>query len=970
MNDSSVPLNFYGQLMAAGQPGGCAPTAVGAAPRLYCVEQGHIDLFLQAGAAAPAGRARHHVLRAGPGQLLCLPGVAAEGEYGVLLVPSLDACYYGIDPDAATALLERDDRSDVAQTFLRYACAPMAGIRHANIPAYGVALQTGEPVQVDGQPQVFYPPHDECWTMVSAGAALLMGRLPLPSGCWLPLPASVWLEAGPGSALSCRADGSGDPGPRQLVPAVQQLMDLLLDYSFALIRDNEVLELERLARRADIDRRTVGRALGEFAALLGTSEEAVAAVSSGDRLLDACRLVGRQQAIEFRAPPPMPAGPGGRDPLQEITNASGVKSRMVVLDDCWWEKNAGPLLAFDAHTNAPYALLPCGGNRYHAVDPASGDRIPVDAAFAATLARMGHMFYRGLPPRRLTAGDVIGFSLFGLKRDFATVALVGLASGVLGMAIPVATGHLFEDIFPAADRNQMWQVVVLLFIASMVVLLFNGTRSFAMLRIESRAGNDLQAAIWDRVLGLPVPFFRNYKAGDLAMRINGINDIRRVLSGSFVTTLLSSLFSFLNVALLFYYSRPLAFAAVGLVIAAVAVNLAIGYVKVRIARDASALEGRVSGLVFEYLSAIAKLRTTGSEWRVFQNWARLFALQKRMNLRIGGLDNASMVFAGVFPLLCNLTIFTIIYVAFYDSGVSKFPTGDFIAFNAAFLVFLNASLALARSGLQLLEIVPVYERTLPILHTVPEASSERPHPGELNGAIELSNVSFAYGPGLPLILDDVSLSIKPGQYVALVGASGSGKSTLLRLMLGFERPQQGGVYYDGRNVEDVDIGAIRRQLGVVLQGGQLMDGDIFTNIIGSTSLVLADAWEAARACGLDRDIETMPMGMHTRVGSGGGTLSGGQRQRLLIARAIVTKPRIIFFDEATSALDNQTQAVVSSSIEKLRATRVVIAHRLSTIINADCIYVLDKGKIVQSGTYQELMQQNGLFVELAKRQIA
>jgi len=253
---------------------------------------------------------------------------------------------------------------------------------------------------------------------------------------------------------------------------------------------------------------------------------------------------------------------------------------------------------------------------------------------------------------------------------------------------------------------------------------------------------------------------------------------------------------------------------------------------------------------------------------------------------------------------------------------------------------------------------------------VPEVDPAKPHPGTLVGAIELSNVSFAYAPDMPPVLDDVSLSIKPGEFVALVGSSGSGKSTLLRLMLGFERPTSGGIYYDGHNLDEVDVGAVRRQLGVVLQSGRLMSGDIYTNIVGSSNLKLEDAWEAAAACGLDQDIKAMPMGMHSLVSDGGGTLSGGQRQRLLIARAIVNKPRIIYFDEATSALDNQSQAIVSASMGKLRATRVVIAHRLSTIIHADRIFVLDKGKIVQAGTYGTLMAQDGLFAELAKRQMA
>ncbi|WP_426107557.1 NHLP bacteriocin export ABC transporter permease/ATPase subunit [Massilia sp. TSP1-1-2] len=968
MNDAGVQLDLYEHLVAAGQPGSCVPTLLGEAAQVCYIEQGHIDLFLLARGEGDAHRARHHVLRAGAGQLMCLPGVAAGGAYAALMVPSLDAFYHGIDSAACSALLLASHWAHASAEVLQQTMRLIASVSHSGAPAHGTAMHCQGPLAVDERRQAFYAPADNCWVTLAQGEAWLLDRVPLPPGCCLPMPASLWLSAAPGSVLQCQ--GAEHLPRARLVSGFQELMGLLLDYRYDRIVDNEAQELARVARRADIDQTILHGALGEFAAILGTRHKTVVAGGSGDRLLDACRLVGQPQNIQFKAPPPMSEGAAGRDPVQDITNVSGVKSRLVVLEDSWWEKDAGPLLAFDGETRQAFALLPAGKNAYQAVNPESGERIAVDAAFAGTLARMGYMFYRALPQRKLSARDVIAFSLFGLKPDLLTVALVGLASGILGMAIPVATGHLFENIFPAADSVQMWQIITLLFIASAVALLFNATRAFAMLRIESKAGNDLQAAIWDRVLGLPVPFFRAYKAGDLAMRINGINEIRSVLSGSFIATLLSSLFSILNVALLFYYSVQLAFAAVGLVTLAVLVNLGIGYMKVRISRDASELEGRVSALVFEYLSAIAKLRTTGAEWRVFKNWASLFALQKRMNLRMGKLNNASLVFASVFPLLCNITIFGMIYAVFYRTRISAFSTGEFIAFNAAFLVFLNASLALVRSGMQLLEIVPIYERTLPILHTVPESNSERPHPGELNGAIELSNISFAYGPGMPLILDDVSLSIKAGQYVALVGASGSGKSTLLRLMLGFERPQQGGVYYDGRNIDDVDIGAVRRQLGVVLQGGQLMDGDIFSNIIGSTPLLLADAWEAARACGLDKDIENMAMGMHTRVGSGGGTLSGGQRQRLLIARAIVRKPRIIYFDEATSALDNQTQAVVSGSIEKLRATRVVIAHRLSTIINADCIHVLDKGKIVQSGTYQELMQQDGLFVELAKRQIA
>jgi ATP-binding cassette subfamily C protein len=215
----------------------------------------------------------------------------------------------------------------------------------------------------------------------------------------------------------------------------------------------------------------------------------------------------------------------------------------------------------------------------------------------------------------------------------------------------------------------------------------------------------------------------------------------------------------------------------------------------------------------------------------------------------------------------------------------------------------------------------------------------------------------------------VSFHVKAGEFVAFVGPSGSGKSTVLRLLLGFEEPESGAIYFDGQELAGLDLQAIRSQIGVVLQNGRLMSGDIFTNIVGSSLATIDDAWEAARMAGLDLDVKRMPMGMHTVVSEGGGTLSGGQRQRLMIARALLRRPTVLFFDEATSALDNRTQAIVGESLDRLHATRIVVAHRLSTIMHADQIYVMEGGRIVERGNYGELMENKGLFSELAKRQL-
>ena len=335
-------------------------------------------------------------------------------------------------------------------------------------------------------------------------------------------------------------------------------------------------------------------------------------------------------------------------------------------------------------------------------------------------------------------------------------------------------------------------------------------------------------------------------------------------------------------------------------------------------------------------------------------------------MKTGNVRIAFNVFNNAYSILTTILLFWA--MAFWAG--EKMSTGMFLAFNAAFGGFLGATLAVGGSLLSLLDAVPIYERAKPILDTLPESNEARSDPGDLRGRIEFSHVLFRYKPDTPLVLNDLSFQIHPGEFVAIVGPSGSGKSTLIRLLLGFETPESGAIFMDGLDLSGLDIHAVRRQFGVVLQNGKLIPGSIFENIVGSSLLTLEDATDAARKAGLDEDIRKMPMGMHTVLSEGTGTLSGGQRQRLMIARAIVARPRILLFDEATSALDNRTQAIVSRSLEQLQATRIVIAHRLSTIMNADRILVIQGGRLTQSGSYRDLVNQPGMFVELAKRQLA
>ncbi len=389
--------------------------------------------------------------------------------------------------------------------------------------------------------------------------------------------------------------------------------------------------------------------------------------------------------------------------------------------------------------------------------------------------------------------------------------------------------------------------------------------------------------------------------------------------------------------------------------------------QIRPQRELFEVRGRLSGLLLQLITGISKFRVASAETRAFVMWSRLFSRQKDLYRKVRLSSNALLVFNAVYPTVCLGLIFFVNTFFLHPPKVKLLGTGDLIAFLAAFAQFLLTMLQVSSALIVALSVLPLYERAQPIFSTLPEVDTTKSDPGKLSGEIEISDVSFRYRPDLPLVLRGISLQIRPGQFVAFVGASGGGKSTLLRLLLGFESPESGAIYYDGHDLAGLDTQAVRRQLGVVLQTSQLVSGDIFTNIVGSSALNVADAWQAAKMAGLEADIKRMPMGMHTIVEEGGGAISGGQRQRLMIARAIVAKPRILIFDEATSALDNETQRTVSASLEGLQVTRIVIAHRLSTILNADRIYVLGDGVIRQSGTYEELLEQGGLFGELIKR---
>ncbi len=765
---------------------------------------------------------------------------------------------------------------------------------------------------------------------------------------------------------------------RETAPSPEQPLADFLEAAAALLigqrlkADEE--ETLRLSARTRADEKVVNLALRT---LSRPFTDRLADAQSTIPLAAACQAVARAAGITLRIPLAVVQGKA-RDPLRSIARHSAVRTRKLVLRDEWWKHDSGPMLAFLEDGSRPVALLPRArpGARqgYDLFDPQADSTIRVNRATARTLTGIAHIYYRPFPNQALTGAQVLMSGLKGCGRDLWVIAIMGLLASILSLVAPYATGVVFDSIIPGSERDQLLQAVALIVASAVASAFISATRAYALLRVEGKLDFNTQAALWDRLLNLPVTFFRNYSAGDLANRSLAVSQIRAVLSGTTVIAILSGLFSITSLGLLLYYSPTLAALAALLALLALAVMITGGLLQMKLQRQVAENAGKIAGMVFEFIDGIAKFKVSGTEGRAFARWAGAFVAQKKLAASSRKLTNLTSVFDAGFRVIALCVIFWAVGGQLKARG-GGLTTGTFLAFNAAFGQLLAAAMAVGSGVVSLLRVIPLYTRARPIFETLPEIDADKADPGELSGAIEVNHVAFRYSPDTPLVLRDVSFSIRAGEFVAFVGASGSGKSTLLRLLLGFEKPLSGAIYFDGQDIAGLDIQEVRTQMGVVLQNGKLLPGDILTNIIGSSPLTVDHAWEAARMAGMEQDIKDLPMGMYTVVAEGGRGLSGGQRQRLMIARAIVGKPRIMLFDEATSALDNRTQEIVSHAMEQMSAggtkvTRLVIAHRLSTIVKADRIIVLDKGLIVQTGTYDELINEEGFFANLARRQLA
>ena len=651
------------------------------------------------------------------------------------------------------------------------------------------------------------------------------------------------------------------------------------------------------------------------------------------------------------------------DQLEYCLRPHGLMRRNVQLKERWYRDAFGPMLAFRKEDGAAVALIPKPFGGYWFIDGTTGAKESVGRANADSFDPDAICFYRPLPLRKLGIPDLIVYLKDCLSTgDYISLVLLTLLPILLGLLMTNITRALTGFVVRSGKLSLLWGTAVFMISALISSQLIGVVKSLMMNRVELKTSLSTEAAMMMRVMNMPANFFRQYASGELSSRYSAVNQLCELLLGSVFSTGLSSILSLLYITQIFHYAPALVGPALLIVLATVLVSVISVLTQMKLSREIMQKGARLNGLSFALINGVQKIRLAGAEKRAFAKWANAYADAVEPSYNPPFLIKANGAVSSAISLIGTI-------ILYYLAVQSRVSPSEYIAFNTAFGSVTAAFASMAGVALSVARIKPILEMAEPILKTQPESSENRTMVTKLNGSIELSNVYFRYNDHMPYVVDGMSLKIRAGEYVAIVGTTGCGKSTLMRLLLGFETPERGAVYYDGKDINKLDLRSLRRRIGAVTQDGSLFQGDIYSNIvISAPQLTLDEAWEAAEIAGIADDIRAMPMGMQTVLSEGQGGISGGQKQRLMIARAVAPKPKILMFDEATSALDNKTQKRVSDALDALKCTRIVIAHRLSTIRNCDRILVLDKGKILEDGTYDELIAKNGTFAELVERQ--
>ncbi len=939
------------------------PIRMNDASVVWLVERGAVDVLAAEFDGDGMQSPFRHVMRLEPGHLAF--GVAEDGHSLRLFAKGLEGTRLRVlsrdslltalaQPNCADSLL----RELMAQTdcWIESLASSVARGMEGH-PRIGFRLSSGNPVETG----IVSADQGVKWVVADALDATFLDVVDAGTGVgMMPVTGDSWIRIHATEGLACMS--TSDLGiDRLLTRALPEFHRLALSAESLnrrlLLVDEANLQVAQTSQR----RRAKIRARASLATLTDRDPEH----AGRETLLGkALGIIGKREGLEIR----IPDATGRTEPdLHDFCEASGVRVRRVRLaaEDRWWLGDSGAMLAFRRADKQPVVLMPGLAGHYRIVDPATGGSTRADANSAHQLQDVC-MLYPRLPGEGVAGlGDLFRVAGTMLAPDVSWLLIMGLGAGALALAPVVAINLLIGTVIPGGDAAGLFQLSALLTGLAFVSALFHVLRGTALMRLEGRLAARLGTVVWDRLLRLRPDFFRRYSAGELAARSMVFQDIRDHVSGVTADGVLSSLFLLPALGLLFFYDVSLGLAVACFCTLALAGTVISCILHIEPQRHHLAVSRQLAGNIHQFLSGISKLRTAGAEDSAFTVWAEQYREQKQAEVRLSALSEYLAAFSAAAPALASAILFAV--VVWRGGGLE---TASFIAVHTAAMVFSMSMITLGNSVRAMALIAPACRQVEPILASPADAGSRHGGRRKLAGQILLDQVSFGYFQGGGDVLQDVTIHAKPGEFVAIVGESGAGKSTVFRLALGLETPSSGAVYYDGQDLVQLDLGAVRAQIGVVMQDGLLQQGNILQNITGvDDRLTVDDAWEAARMAAVEEDIRAMPMGMYTTVGENSATFSGGQSQRIRIAAALVHAPRILFLDEPTSSLDTGSQAKTMQCIENATCTRFVIAHRLSTIRRANRIYVLKHGRVAQTGNFDELLAVDGPFRDLALRQM-
>lgn len=648
--------------------------------------------------------------------------------------------------------------------------------------------------------------------------------------------------------------------------------------------------------------------------------------------------------------------------LEYALRPHGIMRRNIKLEKDWFTDSFGIILAFRKDDDLATVFYPGTFKGYYYINN-EGNKVNIDNKVMELFDSEAICFYKPLPLKKLKIVDLLLYmkDCFSMS-DITLIVMATLFATLIGMISPKLSKLLTGPVLNSGKINVLLSIAVFMICLNLSISFINMIRSLLMQRISIKTSLSVEAAVMMRLMSLPAKFFRKYSSGELSNRASSVSSLCNMMMSSLFSTGLTSLISLLYVGQIFSFAPALLVPSLITIVATVVISVVSTLIQTKISREEMKLAAQESGMSYALLSGIQKIKLSGAEKRAFARWMNLYAQETKylydppMILKVNDVINTAV----------SLISSIVLYYLAVSTGIDQ---SSYFAFNASYGMVMGAFSSLASVFLNIAQIKPILEMAEPILNEVPENCEDKQVINRVSGNIELNNVYFRYEENSPYIVNNMSLKIKAGEYVAIVGKTGCGKSTLIRLLLGFEKPEKGAIYYDGKDIEKIDLRSLRKKIGTVTQNGSLINDDIYTNItISAPWLTLDQAWEAAEIAGIADDIRDMPMGMQTLISEGAGGISGGQKQRIMIARAIAPKPKILIFDEATSALDNKTQKQISDALDKLDCTRIVIAHRLSTIKHCDRILVLEGGKIIEEGTYDELIKENGFFAQLVERQ--